>query len=61
MFGRLKKYFQEVKGEMRRVAWSEKRVLWTSTFLVIVVSLLIALYLGVVDLLINRLITTIIR
>ena len=61
MFWKLKKYFSEVKSEMKRVSWSEKKVLWMSTFLVIIVSFISALYIGAVDLLVGKIISLIIR
>ena len=58
---RLKEYLREVKGEMKRVSWAEKKILWVSTFLVIIISVVSALYIGVIDLLISRIISLVIR
>ncbi len=61
MLGKFKNYLKEVKGEMKRVSWSERKVLLTSTFLVIGLTLASAVYLGVVDILISRIIARILR
>ena len=43
------KFFQEVRGEMSKVAWPAKNELFASTKVVIVISILFALYIFIVD------------
>ncbi len=61
VIGRFKGYLREVKAEMKRVSWVEKKLLWVSTFLVIIVSVISAFYIGVVDLLVSKIIALVIR
>ncbi|NOZ64679.1 MAG: preprotein translocase subunit SecE [Caldiserica bacterium] len=61
LIGRFKGYLREVKAEMKRVSWVEKKLLWVSTFLVIIVSVISAFYIGVVDLLVSKIVALIIR
>jgi len=61
LIGRFKGYLREVKAEMKRVSWVERKLLWVSTFLVIIVSVISAFYIGVVDLLVSKIIALVIR
>jgi len=49
MFKKLGKFFQEIRVEMSKVAWPTKDELLSSAKVVIVISLLFALYIFVVD------------
>ncbi len=49
MVKRLKQFFREVKIELKKVAFPSKDELVGSTWVVIVVVLIISFYLGIVD------------
>lgn len=46
---KLKKFLREVVAEMRKVTWPTKDELVGSTIVVIVVSLIVAIFIGIVD------------
>jgi preprotein translocase subunit SecE len=54
---KVKKFFKEVYAELRKVTWPTKDELIGSTIVTIVVSLVVALFIGVVD----RILTLVIR
>ena len=49
MFKRAKKHFNETKKELKKVSWSSKKEVWTSTLLVIILSGVSAVFIGMVD------------
>jgi preprotein translocase subunit SecE len=49
MFEKIKRFFKEVKIELTKVSWVSKHELAGSTLVVIVVSLLLAMFIGVID------------
>ncbi|MFQ5905181.1 MAG: preprotein translocase subunit SecE [bacterium] len=51
---RLIKFLKEVRIELAKVSWPRREELWESTLIVIVVSLIMAVFIGVVDLLLSR-------
>ena len=61
MFKRLLAYFSETKEELSRVSWPSRENVTKHTLLVIVVSVVVAIYLGAADVLftygLERLIT----
>jgi len=54
MWKRLKEFFQEVKTEFKKVSWPSRFETTDSTKVVIIVVLCIALYLGVVDIVLSN-------
>ncbi|MBI5206245.1 MAG: preprotein translocase subunit SecE [Candidatus Firestonebacteria bacterium] len=46
---KLKKYFEEVKIEVRNVTWPTKKEIINLTIIVVALSVALALFLGVVD------------
>jgi len=52
--GKFIKFLKEVKIELVKVSWPKKEELWQSTLIVIVVSLVMAVFIGMVDLLLSR-------
>ena len=54
MFERLRKYFQEIKKELKKVSWGSKKEVWSATLLVIILSGMSALFIGVVDKIFNQ-------
>ena len=53
MIGRISRYFVEIKKEMGKVSWLNKQELRGSTIVVIVFSLIVVLFLFVIDLVIS--------
>lgn len=48
--GRVGKYLREVKSEVRKVTWPNRKEIVTYTGIVIFVTAVVALFIGVVDL-----------
>lgn len=53
-------YIHESKAELKKVTWPTKQQVWYSTLVVIVVTLIVAAYLGVVDLVLTGVLSKII-
>ena len=49
MFEKIKRFFKEVKIELTKVSWISKQELAGSTLVVIVVSLILAIFIGIID------------
>jgi preprotein translocase subunit SecE len=49
-FGRARRFLTEVRAELSRVTWPTRREVWATTLVVIVISLVIGIYLYLVDL-----------
>lgn len=54
-------YIRESKAELKKVTWPTKKQIWYSTLVVIVVTLLVSAYLGLVDLILTGVFSHIIR
>jgi len=54
MLNKIKKYFQEVLTEIKNTTWPSKLSTKNMTLLVIAVATLLALYLGGIDLLLQK-------
>ncbi len=55
------KFLGQVKTEMQKVAWPSKDELISSTIVVLVSTLLLALFIGACDLVLSRVINVLIR
>tara|TARA_B100000029_G_scaffold74388_1_gene66280 strand:+ start:196 stop:378 length:183 start_codon:yes stop_codon:yes gene_type:complete len=53
MIGKISKYFVEIKREMGKVSWLNKQELRGSTIVVLVFSLIVVLFLFLIDLIIS--------
>ena len=53
MIGKISKYFVEIKREMGKVSWLNKQELRGSTIVVLVFSLIVVLFLFIIDLIIS--------
>lgn len=51
---KLIKFLKEVRIELAKVSWPKREELWESTLIVIVVSLMMAVFIGLVDLLLSK-------
>ncbi len=50
-------FLKEVRGELGKVAWSTRQELIDSTIVVIVVTAIMTLFIGVIDLLLSKLLS----
>jgi preprotein translocase subunit SecE len=57
----VKKFVQEVKIEASKIVWPEKKVTISLTLVVIALSAMVSLYLGTIDLLLGKLIASILN
>jgi len=60
-FRQLRTFFQDVSAEFKRVSWPTRQATLQSTGIVLVVTLAVALFLGVVDVGLTTAIQTIIK
>lgn len=61
MFGKIKNFFKEVKIELKKVAFPSRDEVIGSTKVVVVLVLIVATFLGLIDMLLSRLIGIIVR
>jgi len=57
MFKNIWQFFKEVKVEFTKVSWPSREELWQSTLIVIIVSGIVAAFIGIVDLGLSQLVT----
>ena len=57
MANRVTKFLSEVKSELKKVTWPSRDEVKGSTMVVIVLTFLLAFYVGVVDFLLSKIIT----
>jgi preprotein translocase subunit SecE len=55
MFKRLIKFLREVKLELKKVSWPSRREISGSTGVVIVTVIIVSVYLGILDFILQRL------
>jgi preprotein translocase subunit SecE len=56
MTGKMNEFLGNVKAELKKVTWPSKKDTYGSTMVVIVVVIFCAVYLGVIDMILSRLI-----
>jgi preprotein translocase subunit SecE len=56
MFNKVKKFFIDAYQEMHKVAWPSKQELTGSTIVVVVMSVIVSIFIGIVDLILNKLV-----
>ncbi len=56
MFKKIKQFFDEVQFEMSKVSWPTWEELRGSTYVVLSLSLVLAIYLFIIDFILNRLV-----
>jgi len=54
VFSRITKFITEVKVEMQKVSWSDRHELMGSTGVVIISTALLAIFIGIVDIILSR-------
>ena len=57
----VKKFLEEVKVEFTKIVWPDRKVTLTLTGVVVILSLIIAAYLGSVDMILGKLISTFLK
>jgi preprotein translocase subunit SecE len=55
MFEKIKQFLKEVRFELTKVTWTTREELMYSTIIVIVVSLVLAVFIGLVDMVLSNL------
>ena len=61
MFGRIKNFFKEVKIELKKVVFPSREEVIGSTKIVVIMVLIIAVFLGMIDMLLSKLIGMVIK
>ncbi|MBU4343071.1 MAG: preprotein translocase subunit SecE [Candidatus Omnitrophica bacterium] len=61
IFSKITKFVTEVKVEMQKVSWSDRNELIGSTGIVIISTALLAIFIGIVDLVLARFINILLR
>lgn len=61
MFQKIKKFLKEMKMELTKVSWLSKRELAGSTLVVVVVSLLLSIFIGIIDKFLSVILSFILR
>lgn len=57
----IKKFFGEVQVEFSKIVWPDKKVTMGLTGIVVVLTIVVATYLGTVDLLLGKLVSYLLR
>ena len=60
MFGKIGKFFKQVKGELKKVHWPNKNELSSYTLVVIITVVALIAFIGVIDLAFTNIITPLI-
>ena len=60
-WGRSRRFLAEVRNEMGRVTWPSRKEVYATTFVVILTSFAFGLYLGALDLFLDRLMIWVFR
>ncbi len=50
-------FLREVRAELGKVAWSTRRELLASTVVVIIVTLILGVFIGIIDVILSKLLT----
>jgi len=61
ILNRIRSYLADVVAEMKKVSWVKRRELFTTTFVVIVFSVILSAFIGVVDLVFSQLLQLVLR
>lgn len=56
----VKRFYDEVKSEFGKIAWPARKHTMSSTIVVVVLVILISIYLGAVDLVLGKIVSSII-
>jgi preprotein translocase subunit SecE len=61
MLQKIQAFFQEVSVELKKVSWPTRRQTMSATMVVIVVSTIVAFFLGIVDVVLARIVGAIMK
>jgi preprotein translocase subunit SecE len=61
MFDKVKKFFNDVYVELQKVAWPSREELMGSTAVVIIMSVIMAAFVGVVDKMLNLIVNIMLK
>ena len=61
MFGRIKNFFKEVKVELKKVVFPSREEVIGSTKVVVVLVLIVAMFLGLIDLVLSKVIGIVVK
>ena len=61
MIEKIRKFFNEVVAELKKVSWSTRQELIDATWIVLVSSLCLAIFIGSIDIVLSKLLGVIIR
>jgi preprotein translocase subunit SecE len=61
MFKRIGDFLKQVKVELKKVSWSTRQELIASTWVVITTVALLAVFVGIIDFILSRLISLVIK
>ena len=61
IFSKITRFVTEVKVEMQKVSWSDRNELMGSTGVVILSTSLLAIFIGIVDLILSRFLALLLR
>lgn len=61
MFGRIRKFISEVVVELKKVSWPTRKELLDSTWIVLMSSAALGVYIGVTDFALSKFISWVIR
>ena len=61
MFGKIKNFFREVKIELKKVVFPSREEVIGSTKVVVVLVLIVAAFLGLIDLVLSKLIGMVVK
>jgi len=59
MFEKIKLFFQEVSTELKKVSWPTRQQTVSATVVVIILTVIVSFFLGIVDVILARLVGTI--
>lgn len=61
MFGKIQKFFSEVTVELKKVSWSTRQELVDATWIVLLSSLFLGIFIGCTDFVLSKFLGLIIR
>jgi len=61
VFGRVFNFLKEVRVELSKVSWSTKQELIEATWVVIVITSILALFIGIVDIILSKILSMILK
>ena len=61
MLEKIRSFFREVSVELKKVSWPSREETVNATVVVVVTSFIVAFFLGIVDVVLGRIVTTIMQ